>query len=149
MAGYIYAKHPPRGIEYPLSELLEMQTYSIKGDQFNYADTLPHLLFDIPAGTVIVGIGWRIISEFGDTGAFTTPELHFGDTGDCDCYGTLTRAELGSSNNFGFLPIFYESTGASKIDAYFDTGGALDTGAIDIWLMYRPRSESQRWTNHI
>lgn len=147
--GYIYAKHPPRGIEYPLSELFEFGTYVVKGDQFAYNDTLPHLLFDIPAGTLIIGLGWKVADAFGDTGVFTTPELHFGDTSDCDMYGTLTAAELNTSDRYGFLPVWYESTAASKIDAVFDTGGALDAGKVDIWLMYRPNCESQRWTNQV
>jgi len=147
--GYIYAKRPPRAIEYPYSELLELATYVIKGDQLNYGDTSPHLLFDIPAGTLIVGIGWKVQDGFGDTGVLVYPEVRFTDSAGTVVFGMLTNAELGSSNRYGFIPSWYESTAAMKIEGDFSSGGDLDAGAVDIWLMYRPMCEAQRWTNKV
>lgn len=149
MAGYVYAKHPPRAIEYPESELFEMATYVIKGDNLDYGDTSPHLLFDIPAKTLVIGIGWKTQDAFGDTGVLVTPEVELCDTAGTSYFGRLTAAELCSSNRYGFIPVWYESTAAMKVEGVFDSGGDLDAGSVSFWLMYRPTCESQRWTNQV
>lgn len=146
---YVYAKRPPRAIEYPLKELLEQSVYYIKGDALDYADTNPHELFDIPANTVIIGIGWRVVDRFADSGVQINPWVGLGDTAGTFLFGKLTWAELCSSDRQGFIAINYESTAVMKIDATYSSGGASTAGSVEFWLMYRPWSGAQTWTNRV
>lgn len=146
---YIYAKRPPRVLDYPLKELFEMTVFQIKGDVLDYDDTSPFEMFDIPANTVVIGIGWRVIDRFADSGVQINPMVKIGDTDGSFVFGQLTWAELCSSARTGFIPINYETTSAMKIDAVYSSGGASTAGSVEFWLMYRPWSGAQTWTNRV
>jgi hypothetical protein len=143
---FTFARKPPKsGIDYPLSELFQLNTYVIKGDDLDYGDTSPHEMFDIPANTVIIGLGYKVVNGFATSGGRVSPSLIMQDTGASIEFGRLTGSILGDSGRSGFINMWYESTGDIRIQGIYDTGGASTQGKCELWLMYRPRSGQQDW----
>jgi len=135
---------------WPEKPISELQTYKIRADRINYDTSTGELeLFSLPAGTLVVSLEWQTVAAWADS-EMSNPMILLGDTSNYRKYGVLGQAQLGSTGN-GKIDVNFDSTGESKIVAYIVTQGAKPVapaaGNLDIWLTYRPFSESQSWVN--
>jgi|SRR3972149_1276223 len=146
-----HIKFPPAG-DYPLKDLLTLQTYWIESDDIASSDsTGENAIFGIPAGTLVVAVGWRCLNAWQDSDDNVVPALiEIGTTGDYDLFATLTAAQLGSSDKRGGQFVFEESTAdAVMVANIVQHGGTATQGLVRVWVGYRPNFENQRYVERL
>jgi len=144
----VNAKHPGR-LDYPAQEIANLGLYFVRSDPFDSTGATGEVeMFNIPAGTLIHSIGWNTLVAWNDS-QISQPVILVGDTATYDLYGMLGQAELGSTHSGVLAEIMWESTADSKVCIYVVSGGgkiiAPTTGQAELWLSFRPKSESQPW----
>lgn len=137
----------PARMDYPAQDIMELGMYVIQSTGIAATDdTGESIAFNVKANTLIMGIGWRTVGDWvNDSGDMTWPVITLGSTDDYDRYATFTAAHLGDTDQGGMLWPFYESTADAKIAFYVETQGDASTGSMEMWLVYRPFSDRQRY----
>ena len=136
--------------EFPDDLIRELQPFWIKSDAINSTDSTGELeLFSLPAGTMILDLGYNLLTAWGDSEP-TNVQIWLGSTADYRLYGELGMAQLSSTSpGVGQWAVNYESTGESKVVAYIASQGVIPVaptaGSVEIWLSYRANSEADRW----